>query len=92
MAKPKLAQELIQRGFLLQANLGSFSGMYGGQVAKTAKYLAKEGLYAIAASDIHSPKHAASTYIKGVEKLRKTVGDAGVNQLLIDGPAEILAG
>ena len=41
------------KGILLQMNLGSLAGMYGGHVRQRAEYLLEKGLYDMAGSDIH---------------------------------------
>lgn len=90
IARPKRAAELVNMGFKLQANLGSFSGIYGRRIAKTAKNLAGHGLLSVVASDIHSMKYATDIYDKGIGVLRKVVGDSGVKELLITEPARLL--
>ena len=89
--KPKLGQVLVRMGYALQLNLGSFSGMYGSQVKKAARYLVDKELATVVASDIHAPRHIASIYEAGLAALRKLVGDAGVDRLMRQEPERLLA-
>jgi protein-tyrosine phosphatase len=46
---------LKEMGCLFQGNLGSFSGVYGGRVARRAREMLDQGLYACLGSDGHRP-------------------------------------
>jgi tyrosine-protein phosphatase YwqE len=50
-------EKLTDKGVLLQANLGSFSGNYGPEVMKVANYLADNGLIKLLGSDTHHMMH-----------------------------------
>jgi protein-tyrosine phosphatase len=89
-AKPKQAEQLVEKGFLLQVNLGSFAGLYGRTVRKTARFLVEQGLAVAAASDIHSPGYAERIYGDGIAALRRVIGDGGIAALLSDGPKRLL--
>lgn len=54
--------KLLDKGILLQMNLGSLAGMYGKTVQKRALHLLKGGYYAMAGSDIHHP-HMLAHYL-----------------------------
>jgi len=90
ISKPKAARDLVEKGFLLQANLGSFAGIYGRRVAKTARRLLKDGLYTVAASDIHSAKNIRGIYQDGLARLKKAAGERLALDLLYHGPLKLL--
>jgi tyrosine-protein phosphatase YwqE len=50
-------EELIDKGVLFQANLGSFSGNYGPEVMKIAEKLADNGWISFLGSDTHHMMH-----------------------------------
>ena len=88
--KPKRARELVEKGFLLQVNLGSFSGLYGRTVRKTARFLIEDGLVTVAASDVHAPKYTEKIYDQGMNDLVKFVGEQAFKELSILGPQRLL--
>ena len=53
-------KKLLNAGCLLQLNLLSLTGYYGNEVAKTADYLLKNGMYSFSGSDIHHENHIKS--------------------------------
>jgi protein-tyrosine phosphatase len=55
--------ELIDRGVMLQLNLGSITGFYDSKVAKIAEKLIMNGLYTFVGTDIHN-QH----YLKSIQK------------------------
>ena len=91
VAKPKKAKELVRMGYSLQVNLGSFSGMYGRRVAKTAKYLVDNDLVSVVASDVHSSRYCDRIFNDGIAKLNKIAGPEGVERYLSLEPARLLA-
>lgn len=48
-------KKLIDRGVMLQCNIGAFAGLYGVQPKKTAEKLAQKGMIRFLGSDLHSP-------------------------------------
>lgn len=50
-------EQLVEKGVLLQANLGSFSGNYGPEVLKVANFLADNNSLALLGSDTHHMMH-----------------------------------
>jgi protein-tyrosine phosphatase len=59
---------------------------------KLARSFLGEGLYAIAASDMHSPVGADRWLPESIAALRKAVGEKSVQALLADTPASLLRG
>lgn len=53
----KAFEQLIDRGCLLQVNLGSLAGYYGRDIRQVAINLLKAGLIALAGSDLHHDRH-----------------------------------
>lgn len=86
------AAEAVRCGALLQLDLGSLSGRHGKGAQRLAQAFLAEGLYAVAATDAHSPLRLEAWLSQCLELLAKAVGHRGVTQLLEIGPQEVLAG
>lgn len=56
---PRQYEELKQLGLLMQSNLLSFSGYYGGSVREAAEFLAQKGLLDLLGTDLHHERHLA---------------------------------
>jgi tyrosine-protein phosphatase YwqE len=54
---PKQYQEFKDLGLLMQANLLSFTGYYGGAVREVSEYLAARGFIDLLGTDMHHGKH-----------------------------------
>lgn len=65
-----LAQRLVKRGCLLQANKGSFLGTHGSRSEETALALAKDNLLCIVASDAHSPVRRTPYMLEARRKIQ----------------------
>jgi protein-tyrosine phosphatase len=68
------AQDLVNRGCLIQVNLNSFTGHYGPEVKKQAIQLLRAGLIDIAGSDCHRIEH--------LQLLERHLSDPAFHELL----------
>ena len=91
-ARKGRAAEVAAAGALLQLDVGALTGRYGGEAKALARDFLSAGLYAVAATDLHSPKGAEAWVGEALEALRKAVGDAGLALLLRDNPRALLEG
>ena len=88
--KPRKLEELVERGYEVQVNLGSFIGLYGKSVRKAAEKLVDMGIVDYVASDIHSIEHAEALYIDGLERFMKLArGEAEI--ILGENPLKLLS-
>lgn len=85
------AAELVNAGALLQLDVGALIGRYGRQAQKLAQQFCDDDLYAIAATDLHSPVGAADWVGQSIAALKKGWGEARVQTLLSNTPAKLLA-
>ncbi len=85
------AAEVVRLGAALQLNLGALAGQYGRLAKKVAEQLLDEGLYAVAATDLHRAS-GASWIEEGLAALEKRAGAAGAERLLAGNPRRVLAG
>lgn len=90
--RPDRAAEAIRLGGALQLNLGSLSGVYGRDVRKLAERFLDEGLYAVAATDLHHPEGADEWLAEALEALEGRAGADAVERLCSVNPSRILAG
>jgi len=55
---PAALRDVVDQGCLLQADLGSFNGVYGANARRLAMLLQQQGMYACIGSDGHNPRQA----------------------------------
>jgi protein-tyrosine phosphatase len=88
--KPGRAAEAVRAGALLQLDVGALTGRYGKQARKLARSFLADGLYAVAATDLHSPRDAQAWVGEAIEELRALAGEEALRRLLDDTPGRIL--
>jgi protein-tyrosine phosphatase len=86
------ADEAVQAGALLQLDIGALIGRYGRLAQKLSQRWLDGGLYAVAATDLHSPVNAEAWITESIEALRKHVGSSACEALLRETPGRILRG
>lgn len=91
-AKKGQAEEAVRLGAALQLDLGSLTGRYGKDAKKLAERFLGDGLYAIAATDCHSPVNAEAWVTSALELLGKRVGAPQLARLLEENPRRAIAG
>jgi protein-tyrosine phosphatase len=90
--RPGRAEEVVRLGGALQLNVGALTGLYGKAARKRAEQLLSDGLYAVAASDLHRPDGAQDWLEASLEALEKRAGASALQDLLVVNPRRILAG
>lgn len=90
--KPGRAEEAVRAGALLQLDVGALIGRYGRNAERLARAFLEQRLYAVAATDLHSPRDAEKWVGASIEALRAIAGEAEATRLLRDAPAAILRG
>ena len=91
-ARKGRAAEAVGAGALLQLDVGALIGRYGRNAKGLATKMMEQGLYAVAATDLHSPSGAREWVGRALSELRQRVGDRAFNALLVSQPRKILAG
>jgi protein-tyrosine phosphatase len=89
---PGRAAEVVRAGAALQLNVGALTGVYGARARELARRFLGEGLYAVAATDLHGPEGAADWLAESLDALEREAGRDGVERLLSVHPRRILAG
>jgi protein-tyrosine phosphatase len=90
--RPGRAAEVVRLGGAHQLNIGSLSGLYGRAVRRQAERFLGEGLYAVAATDLHQPDGARRWLEAGLGALGKRAGADGLRLLCAENPGRILRG
>jgi protein-tyrosine phosphatase len=90
--RPGRAAEVVRLGGALQLNVGALASLYGRGARKLAEKLLGEGLYAVAATDLHVPHRADEWLEEGLHALEKRAGREASARLLSDNPRRVLAG
>jgi protein-tyrosine phosphatase len=90
--RPGRAAEVVRLGAGLQLNVGALTGVYGATARKLAEQFLDEGLYAVAATDLHRPDGADEWVPEAMELLEKRGGDGTLERLFAANPRRILAG
>ncbi len=87
---PHAAFKLVEAGYILQGNKGSFVGDYGSRVQKTAYLLLKHGLYSVIASDAHNYT-SRNPYMKDVyRELKYDISEEILDVLFRENPEKII--
>ncbi len=90
--RPGRAQEIVRLGGAHQLNVGALAGVYGRAARKQAERFLGEGLYAVAATDLHQPEEARRWLEAGLRSLEKSAGEDGLRTLCAENPRRILRG
>ena len=86
------AAEAVRAGALLQLDIGALIGRYGPVAKKVSRALLDDGLYAIGATDLHSPVNARDWVGKSLKELRSRAGEQAFSRLMEHTPRRILLG
>jgi len=90
--RPGRAEESARLGAALQLDVGALVGRYGRTARKLAERFLGEGLYAVAATDLHGPVEADRWVPEALRALEKRAGPAEALRLSRDNPRRALAG
>ena len=90
--RPGRAAEVVRLGAALQLNVGALSGVYGKGPRRQAERFLDEGLYAVAATDLHHAGGAHEWLDEALSALERRAGNAGLERLMAEHPRRILAG
>lgn len=86
------AAEAVRAGALLQLDVGALTGRYGPAPKKLSRAFLDEGLYAVAATDLHAPVGARDWVGRSLAELRSRAGEQAYVRLMRDTPSRLLAG
>lgn len=86
------AQAAVHAGAMLQLDIGALIGRYGKVAQKLAKGFLDQGLYTVAATDLHSPVGAEDWVGQAIAALGKGWGPQVLQRLLADNPSALLRG
>ncbi len=78
---PKLVEEYIEKGCLMQCNFGSILGNYGSHAKSTIKHLLKKDLVHFVATDCHKMGGIYLDVPKALKKIQKIVGASKTEEI-----------
>ncbi len=90
--RPGRAAEVVRLGAALQLNVGALAGVYGKAPRRVAERLLEEGLYAVAATDLHRAGGADEWLGEALVALDRRAGGEALERLLATNPRRILGG
>ena len=86
------SSEAARVGAALQLDIGALVGRYGKVARKLALQFLEQGLYAIGATDMHSPLGAEDWVGRSLRELEREAGKQGLTRLMDTNPHRMLAG
>ena len=90
--RPGRAEEAVRLGAALQLDVGALTGRYGKNARRQAERILGDGLYAVAATDLHGPVEAERWVAEALGALQRRAGAAEARRLCQDNPRRVLAG
>ena len=87
---PHNAFIMSQQGCILQANKGSFTGVFGSRVQRTAFLLLKHGLYSVVASDAHDYSRRNPYMLDAYDEIKHEVSQSILDGLFTENPRRII--
>ena len=88
--EPKIIEEWVKKGCLIQCNFGSILGIYGSNSKKIIKHLLKNNLVHFVASDCHSKNGIYLQIPKALKKIKRLVGKEKIYEITTLNPQKIL--
>lgn len=86
------AADAVRAGACLQLDVGALTGRYGPRARRLSRAILDQGLYSVAATDLHSPHQARVWLGQAFAELRSRVGPQTFESLVKTNPLKILAG
>jgi protein-tyrosine phosphatase len=90
--RPGRAEEVVRLGGRLQLDLGALINRYGPIARRLARAFLEDGLYGVAATDLHGPVEARLWVGKALAELKTRAGPEAVQALLCEHPGRVLRG
>ena len=86
---PQIAYRWFRKGYVIQANKGSFLGRFGGGPKRAADSLLRHNLISVIASDAHSPLQRTLYMMDVYEELSREYSENHLDVLFQYNPARI---
>ena len=87
---PKKAHDLVDMGYLLQVNLGSFEGLYGRHCTRAVQYLFNNQLIFAISTDIHTTKYMEIIYEDALDLCSQSMNQEDFEILFKKNPAKVI--
>lgn len=86
---PQIAYRWFRKGYVIQANKGSFLGRFGGGPKRAADSLLRHNLISVIASDAHSPLQRTPYMLDAYEELSREYSENHLDVLFQYNPARL---
>lgn len=86
---PQIAYRWFRKGYVIQANKGSFLGRFGGGPKRAADSLLRHNLISVIASDAHSPLQRTPYMLDAYEELSSEYSENHLDVLFQYNPARL---
>lgn len=91
--KPELLNQIALAGAKFQVNWDSFSGAYGSQVAKVARFMARKGFIHCLATDSHDLKIRNAGNVREIAaELEGLIGAKNLERIAVENPKRVVQG
>lgn len=87
---PKIIEEYVEKGCLIQCNYGSILGQYGKDAKNALKYLLKNNLVHFMGSDCHRKNGIYLDVPKAIKKIEKIIGKEKLYEITTLNPKKII--
>lgn len=86
----KFVEKMIEKGVIIQCNVGSVAGMYGEGARKCFNELLKREMVHILASDAHKTKSVYYKVDRYIEKIKEKVSPDYLEEMILTNPTYVL--
>ena len=87
---PKILEQLVKSGILVQISAGSLSGLFGTRERKCAVKFLKNKMVHFIASDAHSAVSRPPVLTRALEEASRIVGEKEAEKLVLENPRQII--
>ncbi len=91
-ARPKLLEEMVKAGCLIQVTAGSLTGLFGPPTRKAAETILRAGLCHLVASDAHWATERSPLLSPALFVMRELIGPAAAERIMFANPQRVLRG
>lgn len=92
LARPQVAEPLVEAGCLLQVTAGSLAGTFGPRIKSFAEWLVAEGLVDFIATDAHGPNSRRPLLKRAFDRVAEIAGRRKAWELCSGNPGRVVAG
>jgi protein-tyrosine phosphatase len=89
---PEILRPWVQQGCLVQVTTGSITGAFGREAQRVSRWLFRENLVHLAATDAHNVTDRRPAWREAFDKVSQWEGRQQANHVFLRNPAAVVAG